>query len=292
MMEDKEYPALYRATNKASMNAQNQYLNFVRMYSFLLILATGLGVYGINEKISAIFAALLVIGSIFLSIMMQLRRDVDTWYRARSVAESVKTSSWRFMMRCEPYVDVPDVREVKSCFRARLRKILSEHKDLAEHLGGTVSEQEQITERMCEVRSLDWEQRADFYCIHRIDEQRSWYASKSSWNRKKGTLWFAILIGCQAFAVLFLILRVAYPEWRYWPADIFIVAAGSALTWIQVKRFKELSAAYGLTAHEIGVLRGEMEQVDSDEELAQFVSDSENAFSREHTQWLARKDSV
>lgn len=291
-MEDKQYPALYCATNKASMDAQNQYLNFVRVYSFLLIAAAGLGVYGINEKSSAIIAAVLVIGAIFISVMMILRRDEDTWYRARSVAESVKTSSWRFMMRCEPYVDAADVRVVKSRFRARLKSILSEHKELAEHIGGMVSEQEQITDKMCEVRSFAWVQRADYYRTYRIDEQRSWYANKSAWNRRKGRLWFSILISCQALAVLFLILRVAYPDWGYWPADVFVVAAGSALTWIQVKRFKELAAAYGLTAHEIGVVRGELEQIDSEEKLAVFIADSENAFSREHTQWLARKDSL
>lgn len=291
-MKDEEYPALYCATNNASMDAQNQYLNFIRVYSLLLIASAGLGVYGINEKSSAIVAAFIVIGSIFLSVMMLLRRDEDTWYRARSVAESVKTISWRFMMRCEPYVDAPDIRVVKSNFRTRLKSILSEHKDLAEHLGGSISEQEQITDKMCEVRNLSWKQRANFYRTYRIDEQRSWYAKKSAWNRKKGRQWFTILIGCQAIAVLFLILRIAYPDWTYWPADIFLVAAGSALTWIHVKRFKELAAAYGLTAHEIGVVRGELEQIDSEENLAQFVADSENAFSREHTQWLARKDSV
>ncbi|ASK18076.1 DUF4231 domain-containing protein [Halomonas sp. N3-2A] len=291
-MEDKQYPALYCATNKASIDAQNQYLNFVRMYSFLLIAASGLGVYGINEKSSAIIAAVLVIGSIFLSVMMLLRRDEDTWYRARSVAESVKTSSWRFMMRCEPYLDATDVREVKSRFRTRLNRILSEHKNLAEHFGGEVSEQEQITDKMCEVRSLTWEQRVDFYRTYRIDEQRSWYANKSDWNRRKGRLWFAILIGCQTLAVLFLILRVAYPDWGYWPADVFVVAAGSALTWIQVKRFKELAAAYGLTAQEIGFVKVELGKIDSEKKLADFIADSENAFSREHTQWLARKDSL
>lgn len=290
-MEDIQYPALYCAADKASMDAQNQYLNFVKVYSFLLIVAAGLSVYGINEKLSAIIAAVLIIGSIFLSVMMLVRRDEDTWYRARSVAESVKTSSWRFMMRCEPYVDEADVRVVKTRFRARLRSILSEHTVLAEHIGGAVSEQEQITEKMCEIRSLTWKERADFYRTYRIKEQRSWYANKSAWNRRKGKLWFSILIVCQTMAVVFLILRVAYPNWGYWPADVFVVAAGSSLTWIQVKRFKELAAAYGLTAHEIGVVSGELEQVDSEEKLAEFIADSENAFSREHTQWLARKDS-
>lgn len=291
-MDGQDYPALYCAANKASMDAQKQYLNFVRLYSFLLIASAGLGVYGINERNFAIIAALLIVGSIFLSVMMLLKKDEDTWYRARAVAESVKTSSWRFMMRAEPYSDAPDVREVKSRFRARLKHILSEHKDLSHHLGGVASEQEQITEKMCSVRQLSWQERASFYRDHRIDEQRAWYAKKSSWNRVHGRAWFSVLIACQAFAVIFLILRVAYPDWGYWPADIFVVGAGSALTWIQVKKFRELSAAYGLTAHEIGIVKGELELVNSEAGLEDFIADSENAFSREHTQWLARKDSV
>lgn len=291
-MEDADYPALYRAANTASMDAQKHYLAFVRIYSSILMLAAGLGVYGIQQTEAAIVAALLIIASIFLSVLMLLRRDEDIWYRARAVAESVKTSCWRFMMRADPYLDAVDVREVKSRFRARLKSILKEHKDLSAHLGGPVSEEEQITERMCNVRNMQWGGRAEFYRTHRIDEQRSWYAVKSAWNRRQGRIWFGVLIVCQSLAVIFVIMRVAYPAWGYWPAEVFVVAAGSALTWIQAKRFRELAAAYGLTAHEVGVVRGELEGVDSENELADFVVDSENAFSREHTQWLARKDAV
>lgn len=291
-MEEADYPALYRAANSASMEAQKRYLTFVRAYSALLILAAGLGVYGIQEKRAAIAAALLIIGSIFLSVVMLLRRDEDVWYRARAVAESIKTSCWRFMMKADPYLETEDVREVKSRFRARLKSILKEHKDLSHHLGGPISEEKQITERMCEIRGLQWGERAKFYRQHRIDEQRSWYAKKSAWNRRHGTIWLSVLIACQSLAVVFVIMRVAYPSWGYWPSEVFVVAAGSALTWIQAKRFRELAAAYALTAHEVGVVRGELEGVDSENQLAAFVSDSENVFSREHTQWLARKDAV
>jgi SMODS and SLOG-associating 2TM effector domain 1/SMODS and SLOG-associating 2TM effector domain 3 len=223
---------------------------------------------------------------------MLLRRDEDIWYRARAVAESVKTSCWRFMMRTDPYLGAADVREVKSRFRDRLKSILKEHKDLSPHLGGPVSAEEQITERMCEIRRMQWNERAEFYRKYRIDEQRSWYAKKSAWNRRQGTIWLSVLIACQSLAVVFVIMRVAYPTWGYWPSEVFVVAAGSALTWIQAKRFRELAAAYALTAHEVGIVRGELEGVDSESQLAEFVVDSENAFSREHTQWLARKDAV
>jgi hypothetical protein len=291
-MEEHDYPALYRAADAASVNAQNRYLLAVRTYSFLLIVAAGLAVYGIQETGAAIAAALVIIGSIFVSVWMLFKKDEDIWYRARAVAESVKTSTWRFMMRADPFSNVDNVQIMKGQFRERLISILNEHKDLAHALGGDLSREDQITETICDIRSMPLEQRVSFYRQHRIDEQRMWYANKSSVNKKQGQWWFGVLILCQFAAIIFLIFRVAYPSWGYWPAEVFVVGAGTALTWIQVKRFRELASAYGLTAHELGVVRAGIEAVLNEQDFAQFVIDSESAFSREHTQWLARKDVI
>ena len=67
--------------------------------------------------------------------------------------------------------------------------------------------------------------------------------------------------------------------------------AGGVLTWIQVKRFQEIATAYALTAHEIGIVRGHLAESDTNEEFSKFVKDAENAFSREHTQWVVRQNS-
>lgn len=55
-------------------------------------------------------------------------------------------------------------------------------------------------------------------------------------------------------------------------------------------RFRELSASYALAAHEISLIREQSRQAMSDDQLSQFVGDAEDVFSREHTQWIARKD--
>ncbi|MBD3707460.1 hypothetical protein IE983_23415 [Enterobacter hormaechei] len=49
-----------------------------------------------------------------------------------------------------------------------------------------------------------------------------------------------------------------------------------------------MSASYILTAHEIGVIknRRHMFQVS---DFSSFIRDAETAFSREHTQWIARR---
>ena len=91
-------------------------------------------------------------------------------------------------------------------------------------------------------------------------------------------------------AIFFSFLRVVYPEWKIWPTEIFLVGAAGILIWIQAKRFRELAAAYGITAHEIGLALSELDDVQVENEFSKFVGDAENAFSREHTQWVARKD--
>ncbi|HEL3238443.1 TPA: SLATT domain-containing protein [Stenotrophomonas maltophilia] len=69
-----------------------------------------------------------------------------------------------------------------------------------------------------------------------------------------------------------------------------VAIASGALAYLQSKRYSELAASYALTAHEIGVVEEQLAQVKGEREFSLFVGDAENAFSREHTQWEARKD--
>lgn len=92
----------------------------------------------------------------------------------------------------------------------------------------------------------------------------------------------------QAIAVALVLARIAYPEWEIWPTGVFVVAAGSVTTWMQLKRFQEIGAAYALTAYEIGIIESKITEPETDELFSGFVRDAENAFSREHTQWIAK----
>ena len=71
---------------------------------------------------------------------------------------------------------------------------------------------------------------------------------------------------------------------------VFVAIAASLLSWMQAKRFSELAASYALAAHEIELIRQQSLLPSTDDEFSLFVDDAENAFSREHTQWIARKD--
>ncbi|HEX6041067.1 DUF4231 domain-containing protein [Longimicrobium sp.] len=289
-MKAEDYPALFRAAEAASRSAQGAHLFSIKAFAALSIGGAGLATYGIQARQAAVAGALFFLGSLFLSAFMAFRKFEGTWYRARALAESIKTSTWKMMMRAEPFDD-PDVLVVKGKFRDLLQRLLNEHRDLAHEFSGAAANQDPLTDKMLAVRELPLEERMRFYRTHRIDDQGGWYADKAGANKRGGQLWFMALILCQAGAITCTLLRIAEPARQYWPTEIFVVAAASILSWTQTKRFRELSAAYTLAAHEIAFARNELDDVTPDEPtFSRFVSNMENAFSREHTQWAARRE--
>lgn len=289
-VEGENYPALYRAAEDASLNAQLAFLRCTKGYVFLSIAGAALALYGIDSTVSALLAALLLFAALGISILMAVKKYESSWYRARALAESVKTTTWRFMMCAEPFNHESNSAVDKNVFVTLLRSILQEHKDLAHELAGMLAEGEQITDVMQEVRKFPLNERIEIYRTQRIDEQRSWYAKKSSINKASGARWFWAFVALQGVAIGLTMFRIGYPEFKFWPTEVFIVAATSIFGWMQVKRFRELAAAYAVAAHEIGLARVKLSNVKTQEEFSSFVGDTENAFSREHTQWIARRD--
>jgi len=284
------YPALYKSADCASIDAQGTYLKVIKTHIFLLVLGAGLAINPLPTTEYSLFNAFIFLCALGLSILIAAKKYEKIWYSARAVAESVKTATWRYMMKAEPFGDTEKKKEVNSIFRNVLNEILQTNNQLGELLGGEVSSEEQITEKMEEIRSHDLDGRKAIYLEHRIDEQRKWYALKSSENKQNGTNYFYFLVVLQALAIACVLLRIAYPEWSVWPTDVFVVGAGGVVTWIQLKRFQEIATAYGLTAHEIGIIRGKLEESESDNEFSGFIRDAENVFSREHTQWAAKHE--
>ncbi|MFN7633727.1 MAG: SLATT domain-containing protein, partial [Acetobacteraceae bacterium] len=150
----------------------------------------------------------------------------------------------------------------------------------------------QSTPRMREIRRLDLPDRKSFYEKNRIEDQHIWYISKCQENDKKSSFWFSALIAVNALAIVFALLRALFPSAQNWPTDIFVAASGSLMAWLQTKRFQELAASYTLAAHEIGLFRLSLGHIQDEKALSDFVGDAENAFSREHTQWQARRDAI
>ncbi len=243
-----------------------------------------MGLSGYNRP--AISILLLVLAGLFVFKIVK-RLDED-WYRCRALAESVKTSTWRFCMRAHPFGDADKIAEPKANFRNLLHDILKTNQSLAKNL--TANGAEQVTETMLSVRALPLNERLAYYVENRINDQKTWYAKKSAANKRALNIWIVVTILIYLGAAISLNADQLGFVWATKAFDPMIVLATSVLGWLQMKRHGELMASYNLTAHEIGIIKSNSDSIETEGAFSDFVNEAELAFSREHTQWVARRD--
>lgn len=285
-MDEQDFPALYRSADALSKQQQALFLVSLGSHLLLLVVAAALSVFYVASPAIAYTQAACLLLTVFLSIFIGYQKPDRIWYNARAVAESVKTLTWRYMMRAEPFqaTEETPLRD----FQKKLKDVLEQNQQALGHLSTNLADR-QITEAIRSHREASFEERKEIYIKDRIDDQCTWYARKAHFNRKRARIFFAALVLSNIVALSLSMYRIIEPAASFFPTDIFVALSASLLTWIQGKRYSELAASYALAAHEIGIIRDQAVDV-LESQFSVFVADTENAFSREHTQWVARKD--
>ena len=288
IVNDEDLPGLYQAADGASLRAQSWYFWALGVYLVLLVCAAFVSFLWPTNIQGALASAVLFLITLGILVGLKVKRPDDIWYNGRAVAESVKTRSWRWMMQAEPYQDIRSHEVTSKQFISDLKSILSQNRSLSRELTSSVGVLDPISEKMNIIRGLTLQERLMVYQEQRIKKQADWYSGKSLFNKRRAFQWFCASIALHSAAILMLLYRIKDPGASV-PVEVIATAAGAVLTWLQAKRHSELNSSYGLTAHEIVLIKGEALAVKTEKELSEFVVNSESAFSREHTQWAARK---
>jgi hypothetical protein len=289
-IEDKDLPGLYQASNRCSIREQNKYFYGIGCYLFLLISAA-LFTFISDGQCNAIYkvvSTLLFLSTLLIMIWLRTQKPDNIWYNGRAVAESVKTRSWRWMMRAEPYLDFEDIEKVRKHFINDLKIILKENESLIKKLGSNASIDDPVSNKMSSVRNLSLNDRFEVYKKERIGIEAKWYKKKSMFNKRRATFWFNTTVGLHSLAIILLLYNIKDPALKL-PITVIAVCASSVLTWLQAKKHNELSSSYTLTVHEIILIGAESTNFESEVEFSNYIMNCENAFSKEHTQWFARK---
>ncbi len=283
-----KYPALYDSANSGSNAAQRKFLWTIRGEYILLFCVSVASVIHKAYELNPLFISLLLFFLAGLFLFKVLKKLDQDWYLCRALAESVKTSTWRFSMRAHPFQDTKTVSIPKENFSNLLTDILRANRHIAQNL--TADDTYQVTESMVKVRKLSISERLSYYVNNRIDDQQNWYKKKSANNKRAFQVWFCLIILIYIGGLISLNAHQLGMPWANFLFDPFIVLATSAIGWLQMKRHGELIASYNLTAHEIGIIKIHSDSVETEESLSDFVNEAELAFSREHTHWIARRD--
>jgi hypothetical protein len=286
-----EMPDLWRAADTTSVRGQRAFLRLTRAQLALLVAAAGYGAVHTSAggKLDWVpFAAgAAFVMTAMLRVHLIAARPDRKWYDGRAAAETLKTLAWRYAVGGEPFgIERHTPDEADRLFLERTEEVL-------QNLRGLTLETDegsglQITPSMRELRARPLAERRALYEQHRIEDQRRWYAHKAKMNTRRAGQWNGAMFVLETAGACGAFLKAT----RVVSIDILglagaAVAAGTA--WVQAKQHTSLASAYSIAAQELGSVRSLLLLIDEESEWAPFVSQAEDAISREQSSWKASR---
>jgi SMODS and SLOG-associating 2TM effector domain 3/SMODS and SLOG-associating 2TM effector domain 1 len=295
-LDSASLPSLYRAVDLVSADGQKAYFRLIAADLLALSAGSILSSFSpLDENARRLVfgaSAVLFVVGFGLTIVLMQKGYEQHWYGGRAAAESVKTIAWRYSMRAEPFHSDADASIVDQQFAKSLEAILQQSHQLRLPIGGTYAAGAQVTDMMRGLRKLPLEERIASYREQRIGDQQRWYGSKAEFNKKAESRLFKAVLVVQAFAIIYCIGLVAFATSRINLSGAVATVAAALLVWLQAKQHQELAQSYAVAAHELGIIAEHARHIKTEAEFAVFVADAENAVSREHTLWTARRDKL
>lgn len=288
-LEDRQLSAIYQTADKLSGSGQKRTKAFVRLElcSLIVAAATGIAPLRIGDSqldILAAVSAIFFLLSLTATVCRSFIKPERDWYRGRAAAESIRTLAWRYALGGDPFPTSMNPRDAEDKFLDRVRMVLGELKemDLPPHRDSN----REITPQMQTLRTANLTTRRDAYKRDRIEDQIAWYMRRAGDHRRLARTWLTITI-LASFAGL---VGASLKFVGVFSLDLLGVAAAcasAAIAWNQLNQHRMQATAYVLTARELNIIRERVDKVE-DAQWALFVSDSEDAISREHVMWAAR----
>jgi hypothetical protein len=232
------------------------------------------------------FQAIFLIGAFVAKLANRFREYDEQWFQNRAIAETIKSSTWRYMTRVEPFDG--DEATANAAFTVSLQETLQTGGVFHHHLYLALPDGEPITPFMRQQRALPFPARKAFYQQGRLADQIRWYSRKADANDRYAARWFWASLGFEGLALIGAIASIAAVT-DFDAVGLFATLSAGATAWTQLGRHNELRKSYGLAAYELTFLRIAIQDADDEPVFARSVLEAEGAISREHTMWMAKR---
>lgn len=239
---------------------------------------------GYGTDWAGVVATLLFVSGLALTVWLLSERPERKWYDGRAAAESTKTLGWQYAVGGGPFPKSGTQQDVDERFIDRLSQIVQSVK----HVSFVGSGGDEITATMREMRKQDLEVRRAAYLDGRLEDQRSWYATKAKWNERRSFKWRGAMVVLQLTGAVGAVLK-ASGHLDFDLLGIIGAATAAAGAWLQMKEHATLAEAYAVTERDLNLVKARIHEPTNEAEWAKFVEDAEQAMSREHTLWTARR---
>ncbi|MFC5887694.1 DUF4231 domain-containing protein [Kitasatospora sp. CM 4170] len=286
-------PALFWTADSASLQGQRR---SVLLSAWELVLLVAAAVFGSADgEPWAWSAAVAYLGAIGLAVVISRQNPQGLWYEGRAAAESVKTLAWKFAVRADAFQPPPrTLPDAEGLYSFQLGRVLNAFRG-SRAVGAAAERPEApITAAMRGLRDQPLAVRREVYLRERILVQHDWYRAKARYCARAG-FWTGVLgVVLPGLGLVLAVLR-AMGEFGYDALGTVSAVAASVTAWAQLRQYRPLAAAYGLAADELELIRDQLARLDlgaadAEEVWARLARDAEDAVSREHTTWQARRE--
>jgi hypothetical protein len=291
-LPDSALPSLFHAADRASLAAQRRFLVASRLRLGLLVVAAAAGAVpsgdtSANDEFAGTATVVALVGAILVEVWLQTARPERTWYDGRALAESAKTSAWRYAVGGAPFSAALDPETADRLLTAQLTALLRDAP--ASAIG--LPHGEAISAAMRTFRNGDLDLRRSAYLCERIDEQTGWYARKARQNEVSAGRWRLGLLAVESVGVLAALGRVTGLV-EFDLAGIVAALGAAFVAWVSLKQHESLARAYSYAANELALAATRLQAVRDEAEWSVEVDNAEEAISREHTMWRASRSSI
>jgi SMODS and SLOG-associating 2TM effector domain 3/SMODS and SLOG-associating 2TM effector domain 1 len=287
-----EMPAIFHAADASSLADQRRFLRATKLRLVTLTVAAGAGGVSLivgRADYAGILAAAAFVAALAAEVFILQTQPDRVWYKGRAAAESAKTLAWRYAVGGEPF----GLTSVTGADADRL--LVERFKDLLHDLDeldlySTLVVGQQITPTMRALRSETLEVRKAAYETDRIADQQAWYATKARWNAVRARRWSAAMVTVEALGGIGAIVKASGRlSGTALVLGLFGAAGAAIAAWVQTRQHQALASAYSVAANELASIRSLISWQTTEESWAAFVSDAEQAISREHSLWCSSR---
>lgn len=207
------------------------------------------------------------------------------WWNGRAGAESAKTLMWRYSVGGNPLGLSEQAPEID--LTSRLRDVSERVAEFAALPLAT----DQISTEMRTTRSTDRDLRVNEYLEGRIKDQQGWYERNSKHHSAWALRWSLVSLGLYVFGAILTVFALDQ-DWDIDFLGVLGAFAAAAVAWNGVQQHEVLTRAYSNACGELTEIAAQIaDHLWHDEaEWADFVDQSEEAISREHTSWRASRN--
>lgn len=275
-------PDAYVVASRVSAKGQRTFKRCMWIALSLLVTAAIGGL--VQASWGGWISAVAFVAGIVLTALAIARNAERDWYDGRALAESAKSLTFKFAVGGVPY------RVVDADADAEYRGAVGALVDDLKKLNSTLAPSARVPdlEALIRLRSASLQERMAAYREQRLEDQADWYSTRGDDHRRTARRWRNVGLLFQAIGVAGAVAK------GLGAIDLDLLGlcatvAAVATAWLVAGDHVAIARAYELAVLDLRRAILEADAVDSEDRWARFVADAEEAMSREHTMWAARR---